>query len=298
MKAKAAVSLIKPTKKFLFFFLLAYYALVGLFMFMLFVLEKEVRGVFVVTWVVALAVLGAYILYGYGRLIVLRVVEKKRAEGVIKALKTDKAFRGVFTRAGGMCANFAMVGWYLGKALTIASSFYWLLAEFFWFAAVIKLYLDYCADFADERRRYASYLVVNCLLVCLSLIVTFITLFVVRWDGVFQKSWATIFITAAFTVFKIVSASMALDKARKTKSDYHWTEATATASCAFYSLYTLVTAMIVLFSGDVAFKEASYFGFAVATLILVFAVLGIVRYSVRIDRLRKRAAAPDESAVE
>ena len=176
MKAKAEVSLIKPTKKFLFFFLLAYYAPVGLFMFMLFVLEKEVRGVFVVTWVVALAVLGAYILYGYGRLIVLRVVEKKRAEGVIKALKTDKA--------------------------------------------------------------------------------------------------------------------------RKTKSDYHWTAATATASCAFYSLYTLVTAMIVLFSGDVAFKEASYFGFAVATLILAFAVLGIVRYSVRIDRLRKRAAAPDESAVE
>lgn len=180
-----------------------------------------------------------------------------------------------------------MVGWYLGKALTIDSSFYWLLAEFFWFAAIIKLYLDYCADFTDDKKRYTSYLVVNCLLVCLSIIVMFITLFVVRWDGVFQKSWGTVFITAAFTIFKIVSASLALDKARKAKSDYQWTYASATASCAFYSLYTLVTAMIVLFSGDVAFKEASYFGFAVAFLILTFGVIGIIRYSIKIDKIRK-----------
>lgn len=77
-------SIMKLTKKFLFFFSLAYYALVGLFMFMLFVLDQEVKGVFTIIWVVVIALLGLFIIFGYSRLIILKIIEKKLTEGILK----------------------------------------------------------------------------------------------------------------------------------------------------------------------------------------------------------------------
>ncbi len=285
-------TILLPTKKYLFFFSLGYYALVALFMIIHFLFEDGVKEVFVYTWTAFLALLAAYILYGYIRLIVIKIIEKKRAEGVFKALKTDKSFRSIFTRAGGIIANFAFVGWNFWKAIMADvehndTAFYWMLAEFFWFAATIKLYLDYCADHESEKKQYASYLITNCLLLFLSVVVMVITIFVIMFDGIFQKSWTTVFPIALFTVYKIVSAILALDKARKSKSEYDWTFASVTFSCALYSLFTLTSSMLVLFSGDVAYKNFSYIGFVVSALITTFAIIGIVRYSKKIDMLRK-----------
>ena len=289
---KFFTTILLPTKKYLFFFSLGYYALVALFMALHFYFEADVKDVFVYTWTAFLVLLAAYILYGYVRLIVIKIIEKKRAEGVIKALKTDKSFRSIFTRAGGIIANFAFVGWNFWKAIMANvehndTAFYWMLAEFFWFAATIKLYLDYCAGHEGEKKQYASYLITNCLLLFLSIVVMVITIFVIMFDGIFQKSWTTVFPIALFTVYKIVSAILALDKARKSKSEYDWTFASVTFSCALYSLFTLVSSMLVLFSGDVAYKNFSYIGFVVSALITTFAIIGIVRYSKKIDVLRK-----------
>ena len=307
---KFFTTILLPTKKYLFFFSLGYYALVALFMVLHFYFEAGVKDVFVYTWTAFLVLLAAYILYGYVRLIAIKIIEKKRTEGVIKALKTDKSFRSIFTRAGGIIANFAFVGWNFWKAIMANvehndTAFYWMLAEFFWFAATIKLYLDYCADHKGEKKQYASYLITNCLLLFLSIVVMVITIFVIMFDGIFQKSWTTVFPIALFTVYKIVSAILALDKARKSKSEYDWTFASVTFSCALYSLFTLVSSMLVLFSGDVAYKNFSYIGFIVSALITTFAIIGIVRYSKKIDVLRKSALEndapappPDETATE
>ena len=225
--------ILRPTKKLLFYCALALFLLVGIFLCVLFLAKEEVRPIFAYTWTAFFWLIVCYLLYGYIRLLVIVLLEKKKETKLTTAFLKDKPFRSTFTRFGGVVAGFAFVGWNLYKALIGTEMMHWILAEFYWFVAMIRLYLDYIVDREEGKKKDIAYVIINGCLMFLSGVIVAITAFVLYFDSVFQKSWLTVFPMAIFTVYKVVSSILALIKAGKTRSIYNQTFATAK-----HALYT------------------------------------------------------------
>lgn len=284
--------MVRPNKKTLFFCAIGLYVLVGIFLCVLFLAEKEVRPVFAYSWTILFALIVSYMLYGYVRLLFLGLLERKQREKLKSAFLRDKTFRSVYTRASGVIAGFAFVGWNLYNAIVDDLIFHWVLAEFYWFVSIIRLYMDYIADREDGVKKDISYLIINVCLLFLSGVIVSIVSFVIYFDGIFRKSWWTVFPFAIFAFYKIISSVYALIKARKTHSVYDLTFAQTSFSCALFSLYTLMISLVVLFEGGDSFKWYAYSGFGVACVVFVFGLSGVVSAGKRLSSAKKKSA-PD-----
>ena len=289
------IAIFKPSKRVLVYYSLCYFLLVGIYIGVLINIKLEVRPVFAYIWAAVLSLLALYFIYGYIRQIVLAIIEKKKESKLITAVRKDKDFRSIFTRAAGMFVNFFFVGWYIYKAIVTESSFYWMLMEFYWIVAELKLYLDYILDREEGKQKEVSYIIVNCGLLCLSAIILTISIFVILYDGIFEKSWVTVFIIALYTVYRVVSSSFALAKAHKTKLVYDWTVASLSFSTALYSLYTLVTAMVILFTDIAETKDYAYFGFIAALITIVLGIIGLVSACRRFTAYKKSPTNEDQT---
>lgn len=280
---------LRPTKKTLFYMALALFLLVGIFLCVLFLAKEEVRPVFAYTWTAFFVLIVLYMLYGYIRLLAIALLEKRKRERLITAFVKDKPFRSLYTRFGGVVASFAFVGWNLYKALSGTEMMHWILAEFYWFVAIIRLYMDYIVDREEGVKKDIAYVIISACLIFLSGVIVSITIFVLYFESVFEKSWLTVFPMAIFTLYKVVSSVLALVKAGKTRSVYDQTFANAAFSCALFSLYTLIIAMIILFSDATSHKQFAYAGFGVAAAVFVLGVVGMSFASRRIDLAKKGA---------
>ena len=285
--------IISPSKKGLFYCALVLYVLVGIFLCVLFLTKDEVRPTFAYTWTAMFVLFVLYMLYGYARILLLALSDKKKEEKLVAAFVKDKPFRSIYTRAGGVVAGFFFVGWNLYQALSYDIMFYWILAEFYWFVSIIKLYMDYIADRDEGEKKDVAYLIINVCLIFVSGVVVAITAFVIYFDAIFVKSWLTVFPIAIFTVYKVASSVYALIKARKTHSFYDWTFAQTTFSCALFSAYTLVIALMIMYTpeSDATYKEFANSGFGIAGAIFIFGVIGLAFVSRRIDLIRKKEEA-------
>lgn len=285
--------ILRPTKKLLFYMALALFLLVGVFLCVLFLAKDEVRPVFAYTWTAFFVLIVLYMLYGYIRLLVIALLKKREEAKLPTAFVKDKPFRSLFTRFGGVVAGFAFVGWNMFKALSGTEMMHWILAEFYWFVAIIRLYMDYIFDRDEGVKKDIAYVIINACLIFLSGVIVSITIFVLYFESVFEKSWLTVFPMALFTVYKVVSSVIALVKAGKTRSVYDQTFANAAFSCALFSLYTLIIAMIILFSESTFYKQFAYAGFAVAAVVFILGVVGMFFASRRLDIARKRVKIAD-----
>lgn len=290
MKNHGALNLIlRPTKKLLFYCVLALFLLVGVFLCVIFLAKDEVRPVFAYSWTAFFVLVVLYLLYGYIRLLAVALLEKKREEPLLSAFVKDKAFRSRFTRFGSLVAGFVFVGWNFYRALFGTEMMHWFLAEFYWFLAIIRLYMDYIFDRSDGVKKDVAYVIINACMIMLSGVIVAITIFVLYFESIFEKSWLTVFPMALFTVYNVVSSVMVLVKASKTRSIYDQTYANADFSCAIFSLYTLIIAMIVLFSESTFYKRFAYAGFGVAAIVFILGVVGMTFASRRLYTARKQS---------
>ena len=276
---------IHPSKKVLFYAALVLYFLVGIFLCVLFLAKDEVRPVFAYTWTGMFVLYVCYLVYGYLRILITALIEKKKTDSLVKSFLKDKHFRSLYTRAAGVFTTFFFVGWNLYLALISADNmFHWILAEFYWFVSIIRLYMDYIIEKEDGKSKDVSYLIINICLALMSGVVVAITAFVLYFDAVFKKSWLTVFPIALFTLYKVISSILALIKASKTRSIYDWTFSQASFSTTLFSVYTLIIGMIILFTDSMDYKHFAYAGFGVAAIIFIFAILGIAFNSYKINK--------------
>lgn len=277
-----------PNKKVLFIISIILYLMVGTFCCVHFLAKREASIVFGTIWGTILGLIGLYLLYGYLRILITELLEKKKEEKLITAFRKDKEFRSTYTRAAGILAAVFFVGWNIYKGIAEDSIFFWLVAEYFWFASIIKIYMAYIADREEGLKKKCSYIIADIGLTLLSGVVIAISCFIVYFDGIFTKSWSTVFISGLWTAYKIISAILALIKATKSKSLYDWTFAHVNFSCALFSSYTLMISMVILWEGMSSFRYYGYAGFGVAAIIFAIAIGGIAYFSRKVHLERQQ----------
>lgn len=267
-----------PDAKTLFIAMLVCWSLLTLFSVLFFTLKGEKLELFTQIWLAVPSIFIAYFLYGYGRIIVLSWKERRTKEvGLVKQIRKDKDFRSIFTKTGGIVSSFAFAVLYCARGFMIGSGFYWFLAEFYLVAAMLKLYLNTLAETGLVKDDERAYIVVYVVSVFLAVAMAGVTVFVVFFDGIFEKSKFLVGFIAAFTLYKIISASYLFHRARKEKSRLDLSKALVALSSALFSVYTLCVALMIMITENPAMKQFAYLGFSCAIAIFILAVIGLVK---------------------
>lgn len=267
-----------PDAKTLFIAMLVCWSLLTVYSALFFTLKGEKLELFTQIWLAVPAIFIAYFLYGYGRIIVLSLKEKRTKEvGLVKQIRKDKDFRSIFTKTGGIVSSFAFAVLYCARGFMIGSGFYWFLAEFYLVAAMLKLYLNTLAETGLVKDDERAYIVVYVVSVFLAVAMAGVTVFVVFFDGIFEKSKFLVGFIAAFTLYKIISASYLFNRARKEKSRLDLSKALVALSSALFSVYTLCVALMIMITENPSMKQFAYLGFSCAIAIFILAVIGLVK---------------------
>ena len=227
------------------------------------------------------------LIYGYLRILITTLIEKKKETNLVKAFAKEKSFRSIYTRAAGIATGFFFVGWNIYNAIAYNYMFHFILAEFYWFVCLIKLYMDYISDRDEGLKKDVSYTIINVILILISGVVVAITCFVMYFDAIFKKSWLTVFPIALFTIYKMIMAIYSFVKSLKNHSAYDWTSTQLSFSCALFSSYTLAIGLMILYVDNTFHKEYAYIGFIVSAIIFVLATIGLGFFSHRINSITK-----------
>ena len=278
MKRKRIISRIfLPSYRTLLYVLLSFFALGSLYGAIFFSLHDENLAIFTKAWLIVPILYGVYLLYGYLRLIILRTKELKGDSGFLKSIIRNKEVRSVYVKALGVAVSFFFAMQFHAKGYMTGFNFYWFLAEFYSVTAILKLYIHTIVEKGDSKLGCKCFILIYSLGLLLSAAMGGITIFVIFYDGIFEKSVYLIAAIAVFTVYKLISASVSFDKARKLNSRLELSKSYIALSSAMLSVYTFSVAMLVMVSQHIEMKRFSFIGFIATGAIFVLGRIGLIR---------------------
>lgn len=289
---KTAPKILKPDVRVLFYSVLIFWSLITIFSAFLFTLKGKDLAVFIKIWYIVPVLFAVYWIYGYGRLLVLKLTEAKRDGGIFYQIKTNKKFRSVFSTALGIIVSFAFAAMYCANGFMSGSGFYWFLAEFYLVAAILKLYLNTVVGTEYSRNDAAAYVVVYCVSVFMAVAIAGATFYVVFFDGIFEKNGYLVAFISLFVAYKICSAVRYYHISRINKSKPDSAKSLVELSSALFSVFTLCVALMIMITKNPLMKHFSYLGFGFAIVIFIMAIAGLIK-SCKLLADKKRALKAD-----
>lgn len=276
-KAKSIImKILIPSVRDLYFALLIFWSLITIYAAFLFTLEGKALEIFISVWYIVPILFLIYLLYGYGRILFLKIREAKRSDGFFHKIKSDKQFRSIFTSAVGIIINFAFATLYCIKGFMNGSGFYWFLAEFYLVAAMLNFYLKTISETKYSKNDSVAYIIIYCVSVLLAIAIAGVTFYVVVFDGIFEKNGYLVAFIFLFTVYKICSAIYSFHKARKNESRLNLAKSLIELSTSFFSVFTLCVALMIMITKNPLMKHFSYLGFGFAIVIFAMSIIGLV----------------------
>lgn len=286
---KFAKKILLPDLRTLYFAVLIFWGLLAVFAAILLSLKNDQVQIFTYVWLVIPVSFGAYFLYGYGRLFILRMMAvKANGEKFFDLIKIDKKFRSIFTTTAGILVSVSFAGLYVVKGFMASSGFYWFLAEFYLVASILQLYLNTIIEAGYSKNEDGVYILVYRMSVLLAVAIAGATFYVVFFDGIFEKSVYLITFIAMFTLYKFGSAIYSFHKSRITLARLDTAKSLVALASALFSIYTLCVALMIMITQNPVMKHFAYLGFGCAIVTFVLAIIGLIKSCISYVNAKKQ----------